>query len=227
MHKRLVFSLFMTATLLISPLQNAKAIEKPSKMHPQLEQLSKKSNGTFEMLWNSDTNTPFKISGRLSQPSKHSPEWIAYEFLNNYKKLYGLRNPKQDTKAVSVERYNGKTFVKLQHLLFGIPVLEDWLTIEINNEGIIERIEGTVHPYLEKRLFNRPMHPAVSKKQAIKIAKQMIHDELVTELKVETYYMANRPGTPLIYAVTIQSRVQERPVTTLIHSLTGRIIEQN
>lgn len=226
MRKILLFNLLLATSLFISLSQNVKAYELLPKVPSELQQLKENSHGTLEIIWSTETNTPSMLAGRLSLPSKHSPEWIAYEFLNKWRTLYGLRDPNRDMKVSKVERHYEKTIVKFQHLLFRTPVWEDWLVIEMNHEGVIERIEGTIHPNMEKQLFNRPMHPAISKKQAIEKAKSMVQGELATEPEVGSYYLATRQGTPLIYVVTLHYHMPERKITTLIHSLTGRIIEQ-
>lgn len=211
--------------MFISFSHNAIASKLPSKVPATLKYLEKYSGGTLEYKWNTDTNTPFKLTGKLSLPSKHSPGWIANEFLHKWRALYGLQNPKRDMKVVEVEQLHDRSIVHLQHLLFRIPVWEDWLIIEIDNDGVIQQIEGTIHPNLEKKLFNRPMHPAISMKQAIEKAKARIQGELANEPQVENYYLSTRLGTPLIYVVKLQYRLPDRTTTTFIHSLTGRIIE--
>ncbi|MRN56209.1 hypothetical protein GJB61_24870 [Paenibacillus sp. LC-T2] len=196
----------------------------PPKAAAILQQLD--SGGTLEVKWNAETNTPSKITGNLSQPTNHSPEWIAYEFLKKSRTLYGLRDPEHTMKVVEVERHPDKINVHYQHLLFGTPVWEDKLVIEISNQGVIQRIEGTIHPHLEKQLFNRPMHSAITKKQAIQTAIAAAQSEIANKPIAEYYYLPTRPGVPLIYIVRLQYINSNQSTTTLIHSLTGRIIEQ-
>ncbi|WP_373228554.1 hypothetical protein [Cohnella sp.] len=227
MKKVILFNLLLATCFLIPLSQSVVANESPPKIQATLQQLKKNSGGTLEINWNNVTNTPFKLTGKLTLPSKHSPEWIAYEFLYKWRTLYGLQNPKRDMKVIEVERRHDIINVRLQHLLFRTPVWEDWLVIEIRNDGVIQQIEGTIHPYLEKQLFNRPMHPAISKKQAIGIARANVQGELANAPEVETYYLSARSGTPLIYAVTLQHFRPDRRTTILIHSVTGRIIEHN
>ncbi len=201
-----IMILFMTISLLTPINQHTYAKDMPKTALYQLEKIN---GGTLDLKWNTETNTPSKLTGNLSLPSKHSPEWIAYEFLNKYRKLYGLQQPSRDMKVIKVERHPDKTIVHLQHLLFKTPVWEDWLVIEMNLDGGIRQIEGTIHPYLEKQLFNRPMIPAISEKQAIKKAAASVHGELVNEPKAARYYLSTRPGTPLIYVVNLRPNNRE------------------
>jgi len=195
------------------------------KVTTVLQQLEKDSGGSMQVKWNSTIRTPSLITGKLSLPSKHSAEWIAYGFLNKTRTLYGLENPKRDMKILEVVRQSGLIKVYFQHQLFGIPVWKDELIVEMDNKGVIQKVIGTIHPNLEQKLFNRPMYPAISKKQAIRRAKGLVSRELVNEPKVESYYLPTRPGTPLIYAVKLQYRIPAKTTLTFIHSLTGRIIE--
>lgn len=185
------------------------------------------SGGTLEVRWNANTNTPAKLTGALSQPSKHSPEWISYEFLNRWKSIYGLQKPNRDLKVIGVERFENRVAVHFSHLLFKTPVWEDRLVVEMNEEGVIVLVEGTIHSHLEKQLFNRPMHPAITRKQALNRAIASHNDELTNEPQVDIYYLSTRPGIPLIYVVTLESRMSDKRTVTFVHSLTGRIIDLN
>lgn len=227
MSKILLCSLLIAISLFLPLNHTTIANELPPKVPSALKQLEKDSDANLEIIWSKETNTPSKLTGKLSPPSKHTPEWIVYEFLIKWRTLYGFQNPKRDLKVVKVNRYDDKVSVHLQHLVFQTPIWEDWLIIDIGNDGVIQRIEGTIHPNLRKKLFNRPMYPAISKKQAIEKAKEITPGELATEPKVENYYLATRSGTPLIYVVRLHYNNPDRTITTWIHSLTGRIIEQN
>jgi Zn-dependent metalloprotease len=130
-------------------------------------------------------------------------------------------------KMVSVERYADGNKVRFTHLLFDTPVWEDSLEIDINKNGVVGMVSSIVHPNLEKQLFNRSMHPAISGNQAIKRALSEMHGTLADKPRVEKYYLASRPGTPLVYIVTLQFKNQDKTTTVIVHSLTGRVIENN
>lgn len=224
MHK--IFSLILIMGVSLFSLNtHTFAQEKPPKSSAVLYQLEKDSHGTMNVKWDPNVNTPSLITGELSSPSKHSPEWIAREFLNKSRILYGLQNPKRDLKVVKVVKTTDVIRVHFQHLLFETPVWKDELIVEIASDGVIQKVEGTIHPNLEHKLFNRPMHAAISEEQAIRRAKGLVSRELANEPEVERYYLPSRPGTPLIYAVKLQYRSPDKTTLTLIHSLTGRIIE--
>lgn len=222
--KILVSSMMLMTMLFIPPLSLAMVYE----IHPQapsiLQKLEKASGGTLKMEWNEETNTPYSLNGTLSLPSRHSPEWIAYGFLKRTKSLYGLRNPIRDMKVMEVERGRDRIMVHFQHLLFNTPVWGDWLAIEMDGNGVIRRVEGILSPHLDKRLLNRPMHAALTKKQAIAKARAIIQSEISNEPEAERYYLPTRPGIPLIYVVRF--RLSDQETMVFVHSLTGRVIEQ-
>ncbi|WP_133257572.1 hypothetical protein [Paenibacillus montanisoli] len=203
------------------------AIEKPSKMQKALQKLEK--SRVAQLKWNEETDTPNLLTGSFSRPSNHSPAWIAYEFLNKYKALYGLQNPVRDMKVIKVEYNPDRTFIHFQHLLFQIPVWGDKLIFEIGKDGVIRRVEGTIYPDLEKIHFNRPMHAAISEKQAVSkaLASIGIHNLRITMPDCQAYYLPTRKGTPLIYVVKVRLSEQENSVKLLfIHSLTGKTIDE-
>jgi Zn-dependent metalloprotease len=226
MYKKLSILLLMGVSL-ISPFNPTSfASVKPSKAPSAIQQLEKISGGTLDVTWNTKTNTPALLTGELSRTTNHTPEWIAYGFLQKHRKLYGLQNPSRDMKVMEIERYPDRIMVHFQHLLFQTPVWGDTLIVEMGTDGVIRRVEGTIHPKLEKQLFNRPMQPAISSKEAVLTAKRNVQQEPINEPEVKKYYLPTRPGTPLIYVVRQQYRSPAKSTTTLIHSLTGRIIEQ-
>ena len=128
--------------------------------------------------------------------------------------------------VVEVERRNDLVKIRFQHLLFDIPVWGDELVIKMDYDGVIQQVEGTIHPNLEKQLFNRPMHAAITKKEAIRKAIAANQGQLLNEPEVSSYYLPTRPGTPLIYVVRLQYSTPEMATTIFVHSLTGGIIEQ-
>jgi Zn-dependent metalloprotease len=119
--------------------------------------------------------------------------------------------------------------VRLQHVLYKTPVWGDELVIQMNDQGVINRVEGKLSPHLEEKTFNRPMYAAISKKKAIAIALASsqagrMQDE---DPQVDMYYHPSIAGTPLIYEVSLKNdEFKHRYQKILIHSLSGRVIEQ-
>lgn len=181
--------------------------------------------------WNENAGTPSLITGVLSKPSKHSPGWIAYEFVSANKKLYGLRNPRQDLVITRTTKSDsGDAIVEFKRFLFDTPVWGDVLAIAIDSSGIVKRAEGIIHPNLEKRLFHRAHHAAVSPKQALSIAMKQALPAVCTlkpEPEIQTYYYPLQASVPLIYAVNLCTNDPLDHSYTLIHSLSGRIIAQS
>jgi Zn-dependent metalloprotease len=167
------------------------------------------------------------LSGNLTQPSRHSPQWICYEFLMKKKRLYGIHDPHQDLKIISIEQNTGQIRISLQQLLFDTPVWGAMLSVEMDKEGVIHRVYGTFYPGLEKKLFNLPMHSAISAEKAVAIAKSSLPADqpVIGRPEASLYYLAARPGCPLVYVVTFTvDTLQSESRAVFVHSLTKRVI---
>ncbi|WJH36523.1 hypothetical protein N6H14_12630 [Paenibacillus sp. CC-CFT747] len=118
---------------------------------------------------------PQRVTGKLTEPSAHSPGWIAYGFLERHKGLYGLKRVKEDLQITKVEPDGSSVIVYFQRMLYKTPVCDDQLVVELDIDGVIRRIEGTLHTGLEKQRLGRPMYPAVTQEEARSLAKA--HEE--------------------------------------------------
>lgn len=223
--------ILLVATVFSSPINSSDAAgDLTGAAKRVLQKLERVSGDTFTIQWNQSTNTPSLLEGNLSKPSKHTPQWIAFEFLDKTKVLYGLKNPRTDMQVTEVSRSSDNMIqVRLQRFLYKTPVWKDELVIQINKQGIIQRVIGRVHPNLEEKTFNRSMHAAYSKKKAISIALSYakVDRAQLEEPVVEVYYLPSRAGTPLIYVVNLKSRDTDHEYQQIfVHSLTGRVIDQ-
>ncbi|MBW5447315.1 hypothetical protein GE107_14760 [Cohnella sp. CFH 77786] len=164
-------------------------------------------------------------TGSLSKPSKHTPEWIVYTYLYTRKKQLGIRDPRREMIVTGVSGSADRgTEVRLQRFLYGTPVWGDGLTFELDPGGSIRSVRGTIHRDLERQLFRRSKHPAISAEKAARIAREWLASVSraaeITETRV--YYLPDRPGVPLVYAVqTGQDGL------IFVHALTGRVIRSN
>ncbi|MCS7464014.1 hypothetical protein N0M98_28285 [Paenibacillus doosanensis] len=184
--------------------------------------------------WNEALQTPSRIEGTLSPPSAHSHPWIARQTMNNLKNVYGIRRPEQDLViAGSGTLPSGGSYVIFRHLLYGKPVYGDELVAEIDPSGIVRRIYGTFHSDLEKKHFYRPLHAAVSDKQAVQTARAALSNPASRNLPatVSLMYLPSRKGNPLVYVVRFEGGSAGPDSTSryvdivMVHALTGHIIE--
>ncbi|KIL36163.1 hypothetical protein SD71_09410 [Cohnella kolymensis] len=169
------------------------------------------------------------LTGNLTKPSGHSPQWICYEFLTKIKRHYGIQDPQQDLKVVSIRNTSpDRIRILMQQLLFETPVWGASLSLDMDTNGVIHRVEGTFYPGLEKKLFHLPMHPAISAQKAVSIAKSSLGaDNTYAAGRDHTalYYLPARPGCPLVYAVSFSVRApRTETLTVFVHSLTKRAI---
>jgi Zn-dependent metalloprotease len=224
--------ILLIAAIFSSPIQSYAASGEISAAAKRvLQKLKTESGDDFSFTWNEMTDTPSELTGYLSKPSRHSPQWIVYEFLYKTKTLYGLKNPKTDMKITKIiQSSDGTIQANLQQYLYNTPVWNDELVIQIDNLGVIRRVTGSVYPDLEKKTYNHRKHAIFPVKKAISLALSVANVDRaeVDEPVVDMYYYPLRAGTPLIYAVNLKKRDSNHEYDQiLIHSLTGRIIEQS
>ncbi|MBO9610866.1 MAG: hypothetical protein J7639_33250 [Paenibacillaceae bacterium] len=224
---KLVVIVLLTATMQLALLQDALA-GSSILSNPGLDRLNRESGGTLEAVWNESTRTPAVLAGMLSGPSDHSPEWIAGTFVKRNKKLYGLRYPDRDMRIVDVVKQPGAFLeVGFRLYLYDTPVWGDGLTVQIDERGIIRRVEGRVHYDLRKATFHRSKHAAISEQEAIATAEAAWKDSGlgVRAASVQKYYLPTRPSVPLVYVVTL-SLADQREDQVMINALINRVIAE-
>lgn len=205
----------------------ARASDGPVKVEAALQSLRKTSGEDLAIAWNPETGTPSFVGGKLTRPSNHTPIWIAHSFLNRYRALFGIRDTNRELQVTGVEPYSEGVKVHLRHLLFRTPIWEDGLTVDLDRNGVVRSVAGTIHPDMEKKLRYRAAHPAYSEQQAVRKAVESASGEIAMDNPAaERYYLASRAGTPLVYVVSVRLRNPERTETIVVHSATGRVIER-
>jgi Zn-dependent metalloprotease len=213
-------------------LAAGRELERAAATAPGLDRKAKAAldrlgGGTEEIVvrWHEKPATPALLDGTIAGPSAHSPEWIAYTFLDNAKELYGIAKPRRDMQVADVRRFpDGGSEVRFRHLLYGTPVRGDELVVRIGSDGSISRVEGRVYPRLEKATFHRRIHAALTPTEAAAVATTFAEAVGVPPLRpqVALYYEPTQRGTPLVYAVSFGGDGVEAVV--LVHALTGRVI---
>lgn len=211
-------------TLLSAFLERAQATGRPGNAEAALRSLRNAAGNDLRIEWNAELGTPSVVIGRLSPPSRHTPAWLARTFLTRYKALYGIRDANRELDVERAETHPGGATVFVRHLLFRTPVWEDGLVVELDGDGVIRSVSGTIHPDLEKKLAFRDMKPAYSARDAVGRAMAAAGGQPAEAPSATRYYMASRTGTPLVYAVRLRFADPNRAETLLVHSLTGRVI---
>jgi len=224
-------ALFALAAALVSaPLLMGGAPAAPDrKAEAALRELERRSGGSLEVRWHAGTNTPAELKGALTRPSAHTPEWIAYEFLESVKPLYGLSRPRAQLQVTDVIRSSGGAAeVRLRRMLYGLPVWGDGLTVRIDARGVVREVRGRMRPHLERETFRLRKHAKVTEREALAAAldaaakRGLVYDAVV----VESCYLPTEPGTPLVYAVRFRREsAGAETAVVFVHALTGRLIE--
>lgn len=192
-----------------------------------VERIGRAAGGAVEVEWNRETGTPLRMEGVLTKPSRHTPEWIVYGFLEEAKAAYGLRRVREDVAVLDVDGGDPERIrVILQRQLYGKPVCGDILTVELDRSGVIRRAAGRFHAGLEGKRLNRPMYPSLTAQQAVVTASRSTGQPLKEgSAEVHACYLPTREGVPLVYHVTLKN-ASGRQESVLIHSMTGRVIPQ-
>lgn len=181
----------------------------------------------------SATEARISMTGELSRPSGHTPAWIAYTFLFDHKRQWGIRHPRQDWTVTVIERRSPTLVqVHLQRQLYQTPVWGDRLVFDIDGGGVIRSVSGTLHPKLERQLFGRPQHPAISPSTARGIAQAWLqsgYSPPASAGEVRLHYYPYSNGVALVYAVPIErsEATGQQGEPLLVHALSGRIVIPN
>ncbi|MCC3374391.1 hypothetical protein [Cohnella sp. REN36] len=215
----------VSLALLLTPAAVAAAESIPQDARAALKRLERISGAPVKLRWNEETGTPALVAGELSGPSNHSPSWIAYTYFERTKRLYGLRQPRQDLVVTGFRVEDGVSHIRLERLVYRTPVWGDGVELEIGPKGVLQRVEGVIHPGLERKLFYRAQHPAIGERQAAEQAAAATGEAPADLGRPKLYYLADRPGTPLVYAVPYGVRADgSAEGHVLVHALTGRAI---
>lgn len=211
-------------TLLSVLSERVQASALPGNAEAALRSLRNASGDELRIEWHPELGTPSVIRGRLSPPSRHTPEWLARSFLHRYKALYGIRDANRELEVARVAKHAEGATVYVRHLLYRTPVWEDGLAVDIDGTGVVRSVSGTMHPELERKSSFRAMHPAYSAREAVGQAVAAAGGRLSEEPSAKRYYMASRAGTPLVYEVRLRFADSDRADTFLVHALTGKVI---
>jgi len=177
------------------------------------------ADGTGDVSW----------TGFLSEPSKHTSTWIAYAFLEHNKRRLGIRRPHSDLVVTEIGVDDpARTRIHLQRMLYRTPVWGDRLVIEIDDEGIVRQVAGTLHPRLEQRLLHQEMHPAISASRASDIARHWLQSQQLPDTDRRLTgdallcYLPDPSGVRLVYAIGA-----DRGGRLFVHARSGRVILPN
>ncbi|MGO4110014.1 hypothetical protein [Paenibacillus sp. YAF4_2] len=214
----LIFALLTTA---YSPsLGNAEPNASELKSKSLFGKL-KLQNKDITIKWNSTLGTPSLIEGNLTSPSRHSSLWIVYGFMQKMRTYYGLRDPKSNLVLEDMmHNFDGGVTIRFTQLLFNVPVYNASLTFELDKEGVIHTVHGTIYPQLERTLYNLPIYPVVSPNQAAQIAtRALAHPSTLTGPVVKPYYLFTQGNTQRIYEVSLGESGR-----VWVHAVLGHIV---
>jgi Zn-dependent metalloprotease len=134
---------------------------------------------------------------------------------------YGLSDPKSNLVLENMtHNFDGGVTIRFTQMLFNVPVYNASLTFELDKEGVIHTVHGTIYPQLERTLYNQPIYPVVTPNQAAQIAtRSLAYPSTLTSPVVKPYYLYTRGNTQRIYEVSFGESGR-----VWVHAVLGHIV---
>lgn len=184
MKKTIVFmlALFLLSTSQVFasgkaiPIQNdLKGKEKVALLKARDEALNKLKSVTeskIEVRFD-ENGIPTFLNGKLSLPATGDKKDFALEFLEGYKDLFLLKDPKTELNVKSIkEDKAGNTHIRFDQTYQGIPVWGAQILVHFNKDGSIKSVNGRWEPTPQIDIT-----PILSKEDALKIAKEDLKNQ--------------------------------------------------
>ncbi|OZM57048.1 bacillolysin [Lottiidibacillus patelloidae] len=149
-----------------------------------------KDVSTVSISWNSETGTPYFVTGTLATSTSMTAEELVLDYLSSKKNLFKFSSPhaKQSFKILEVNQDDlGFTHLRLQQMHQGIPVYGSQLTAHVKN-GTLMSVSGTVIPDLEKK-SSLKKNSKLTAQEAIKVAEEKLGFTADYEKKPHAEYM--------------------------------------
>jgi bacillolysin len=140
--------------------------------------------------WNSETGTPYFVTGNLASSTSMSAEELVLDYLSSKKDIFKFSSPhaKQSFEIIEVKQDDlGFTHLRLQQVHQGIPVYGSQLTAHVKN-GTLMTVSGTVIPDLGKK-SSLKKNNKLNAKDAIQVAEEKLGFKADYEKKPHAEYM--------------------------------------
>ncbi len=185
-------------------------------------QLLTKSQLTVQ--WNNDNTAPNMIAGKLDDgaflQSSISHEQAAIKFLEKFKNVFVLKEPKQELKiAQRITDDLGNTHLKFDQYYQGLSIFGAQLIVHFNSRGEIYLFNGRYCPS-----FILSTQPIISNTEAIRIAvnnSKVVTDSTSNRLVIFPGLNLNDPK--LAWDVLLFNKIKTRQ-QYIIDAKSGRIL---
>ncbi len=205
-----VLALFLLSTPQIfasgkaRPIQNdQKAKEKMVLLKARdgaLTKLKSQSKSKIDVRFD-EKGIPTFLKGELSLPASGDKKDFALQFLDGYKELFLLKDPRAELKVKSVQEDKaGNIHIRFDQAYQGIPVWGAQLLVHLHKDGYIKSVNGRWEPTPQIDVI-----PTLSKENALKIAKDDLKnlDSLLEKPEVELLIFPWQNETHLAWQVTL------------------------
>ncbi|MGG0257570.1 M4 family metallopeptidase, partial [Bacillus toyonensis] len=160
--------------------------------------------------YNEELHSPELVAGKLTDPSKKSPESIVFEYLNRMKAEYKLGD-KAAEESFKVEKVVDSSVgdtkvVRLQQVYNNVPVWGATQVAHVGKDGVLQVVTGKVVPDLEKqeKLQNKNK---IESQKAIELAQKNLGFQPTYSKQPSVNLYVYQKDTSITYAYVVQFNV--------------------
>ncbi|MGM9986945.1 MAG: M4 family metallopeptidase [Bacillaceae bacterium] len=164
------------------------------------------TNGAVKKQYSKRIASPEFQSGKLTNPSKQTPKEIVYNFFNTNKKDYklGTKSAKDSFSIIKSKKVaQNRTNLHLQQVYNNIPVWGFDQRAEVDANGVLTVVSGTVAPDLDTKLKNKKVN-TLSSKKAIALAEKDLGFKPSYEVTPSANLVVFLQGDTPIYAYHVK-----------------------
>lgn len=185
-----------------------------------------KNGANWQIRMNEKTGIPASIHFGQTKARQGKPEDIAKDFLQENRRLFKMKNMLSDLKMAEIQENNASdkvsNHVRFDQYVDGIRVDGSSYYVHIRGDGSIDMVNGDYFPEL-----NINTNPAISKEEALRIAKSGLDPAMVYRENIELliYPKGNELVDPdaLVWQVNLSIKA-EPSRRYLINAIDGRIM---
>ncbi|MGG0257566.1 M4 family metallopeptidase, partial [Bacillus toyonensis] len=152
-------------------------------------------------------HSPDFVAGKLTEPSKKSPESVVFEYLNKMKRDYKLGNKTAEesfkVKQIVDSSVGDTKIVRLQQIYNDVPVWGATQVAHVGKDGVLQVVTGKIVPDLEKqeKLQNKN---EIESHKAIELAQKDLGFQPTYSEQPSTNLYIYQKDTAITYAYVVQ-----------------------
>ncbi|HDR8072326.1 TPA: M4 family metallopeptidase [Bacillus cereus] len=160
--------------------------------------------------YNEVLHSPEFVAGKLTEPSKKSPEEVVFEYLNTMKQDYKLGN-KTAEESFKVEKVVDSSVgdtkvVRLKQVYNDVPVWGSTQVVHVGKDGVLQVVTGKVMPDLEKqeKLQNKNR---IDSQKAVELVQQDLGFQPTYSVQPSADLYVYQKDNSITYAYVVQFTV--------------------